>query len=619
MSEWGDKLGEEQWQRLQDQKRVHQENLDILLDQLGVLEQMNSPAGDLAKILRGIMSGQVGGFGGPIGKFASAFSTMVPKNAWKPLIDAMQGIFGKGGDLQKSLARMLQGASLGGAASDLILGRNGNGLGAQIGGAIGTKIGEKFLTKGFEKIAKGLGDFAGPFGSIVGGLLGGALGGLLTKTQWGRVDLTSRGASAGVGNDKASIGAAVQAGGAFFKQLRQIADAFGGTIGDFGSISIGQRHGDWRVNTGGTSLKVKKGAVDFNDDAEAAIAFAIQTAIERGAIDGIRASTQNLLRASSDLQEKLDKALQFEGVFTELKRRTDPAALAIEELNRQGERLRKIFDEAGASAAEYAQLEQLLAMQRADIETERLNKQRALDVQLLEAQGKASEALALQRTIELSTTEDWLKSLQSQVYAAQDAAQAQAELAQQIEQAAAKFKGFASDLKSFRDSLGGNDTLVMSYRQAMTKLISTGSLAIAGDETALGALSGVGRDFLAAAKDNASSAVQYQRDVALLTRYVDDAIATADYLSGNPGAASGGAAAGAAAMGGTATGQPSMAQAMADLRKEIADMREEQKALGQSNAMSNAKTATILSRVERAGGALAVVTDDDAPLHTVTP
>ncbi len=615
MSEWGDKLGEEQWQRLQDQKRVNKENLDILLDQLGVLEQMNGPAGDLAKIMRGVMTGQMGGFGGPLGKFAHAFSTMVPKNAWKPLIDAMQGIFGKGGDLQKSLGRMLQGAALGNAAGALALGRKNSELGASIGGALGEKVGEKLG----KTVLKGLGDFAGPLGSIVGGLLGGALGGMLTKTQWGRVDLTAKGASAGVGNDKAAIGAAVQAGGAFFKQLRQIADAFGGTIGDFGSISIGQRHGDWRVNTGGTSLKVKGGAVDFNDDAEAAIAFAIQTAIERGAINGVRASTQNLLRASSDLQEKLDKALQFEGVFTELKKRTDPAALAIEELNRQGERLRKIFDEAGASAAEYAQLEQLLAMQRADIETERLNKQRALEVQLLEAQGKASEALALQRTIELSTTEDWLKNLQSQVYAAQDAAQAQAELAQQIEQASAKFKGFASDLKSFRDSLGGNDTLVMSYRQAMTKLISTGSLAIAGDETALGALSGVGRDFLAAAKDNASSAVQYQRDVALLTRYVDDAIATADYLSGNPGAASGGAAAGAVAMGGTATGQPSMAQAMADLRKEIADMREEQKALGQSNAMSNAKTATILARVERAGGALAVVTDDDAPLHTVTP
>lgn len=605
-AEWGNKLAEERTEQSQNTKRINEDLLRIYLDQLRVVEQMGGAFGKVAAIVSGIQTGDFSGITGKLGSFLNSLQGAIGQDGWKKVTGKLDQIFGgKDGDFAKTFGGILKDASFGYNATSLLLGsKKSSQSGAMIGSGLGTAA----------TAITGIPGLSQAF-SVIGSLVGG----LLKKTKWGRVDLTSAGASAGVGNDKASIGAAVQAGGAFFNQLRQIADAFGGGIGNFGSISIGQRHGDWRVNTAGGSLKIKKGAIDFNDDAEAAIAYAIQVAIERGAITGIRASTQNLLRASSDLQEKLDKALQFEGVFTELKRRTDPTAFALEEMGKQFDRLRKIFDEAGASAAEYAQLEQLLAMQRADIELEKTNKQRTLEVQLLEAQGKASEALALQRTIELSTTEDWLKSLQSQVYAAQDAAQAQAELAQQLEQAASKFKGFASDLKSFRDSLGGGDTLAISYRQAMTKLISTGALAIAGDETALGGLSGVGRDFLAAAKDNASSAVQYQRDIALVTRYVDDAIATANYLFGNPGAASSGVAASAAVMGGTATGQPSMAQAMADLRKEIADMRAEQKALGESNAMSNSKTATILARVERAGGALAVVTDDDAPLHTVTP
>lgn len=619
ISEWGDKLGEEQWQRLQDQKRVHQENLDLLLGQLGVLEQMTGPAGEIAKILRGMITGQMGDFGGTFGKFSQAFTAMVPKNAWKPLIDALQGIFGKGGELQKSLGRMLQGAALGNAAGSLALGKKNSELGASIGGAIGTKVGEKLG----KTVLKGLGDFAGPLGSIVGGILGGALGGLFKKTKYASSTITSSGgtlsASAPAGNSSRYDGQINGLTGNVITSLNAIVDQLGGALTGPMAVSIGIRKGEIRVDRSGTGQTKGGTVVDFYDDAAGAIAYAIKDAINDGVIQGMRASTLTLVKQGDDLNAALAKAMQFEGVFAEIRKRADPTAFALEELGKQFDRLRKIFAEAGATAAEYAQLEQLLAMQRADIELDKLNKQRTLEVQLLEAQGKASEALALQRTIELSTTEDWLKTLQSQVYAAQDAAQAQADLARELEQAASKFKGFASDLKSFRDSLGGSDTLAMTYRQAMTKLISTGALAIAGDETALGGLSGVGRDFLAAAKDNASSAVQYQRDIALLTRYVDDAIATADYLSGNPGAASSGVAASAAAMGGTATGQPSMAQAMADWKAELAGMRAEQKSIGESIAMTNSKVATILARVERAGGALAVVTDDDAPLHTVTP
>jgi hypothetical protein len=148
--------------------------------------------------------------------------------------------------------------------------------------------------------------------------------------------------------------------------LNQIAEALGGSVGAFGNITVGQRHGDWRVNATGTSLKIKKGATEFDDDAEGAIAYAIQIAIQRGAINGIRASTQKLLQASGDLQTKLSKALSFEGVFDELEQRLNPTGYALEKLSKEFDSLRKIFDEAGATAEEYAKLEQLFALKRQD-------------------------------------------------------------------------------------------------------------------------------------------------------------------------------------------------------------------------------------------------------------
>ena len=56
----------------------------------------------------------------------------------------------------------------------------------------------------------------------------------------------------------------------------------------------------------------------------------------------------------------------------------------------------------------------------------------------------------------------------------------------------------------------------------------TGSLAATGDTAAMGNLTGVSQDFLDIAKENAGSLLQYQRDVAMVARYVDGAIAAAD-------------------------------------------------------------------------------------------
>ena len=241
----------------------------------------------------------------------------------------------------------MQGAAIGTATSGILksLGIKQSKTGAQIGGAIGS-----FLPI--------------PGGEIIGSIIGGTIGGLFKKTKWGSVTVNSGGVSAGSGNSKSAIGAAVQAGGAFNTQLQQIADALGGKIGGFGNITIGQRHGDWRVNTRGTSLKVKKGAVDFNGDGEAAIAYAVNEAIQRGAVTGLRAGTNNLLKASGELQDKLSKALSFENVFRELNKLKDPVGAAISDLNLEYKKLIDIFKQANATVGETAQLEELYNLKR---------------------------------------------------------------------------------------------------------------------------------------------------------------------------------------------------------------------------------------------------------------
>jgi len=362
----GDRIAEERARQREIEQAAAEQLLATYREMLGAVEGMGGSIGKIASLAGGLLTGQFSGLG-KAGALLNLTTTVAGKDGWRQITGKLDEIFGgKGGDgtFGKKMSAILASAGLGAAASTLVFGNGGSNLGASIGGALGKKVGEKFLSKGLESVAKGLGDFAGPLGSIAGGLLGGAIGGLFKKTKWGAVTVNSSGVSAGSGNNSSAIGAAVQAGGAFNTQLQQIADALGGKIGDFGNITIGQRHGDWRVNTGGTSLKVKKGAVDFNGDGEAAIAYAVNEAIQRGAVTGLRAGTNNLLKASGELQDKLSKALSFENVFRELNKLKDPVGAAISDLNLEYKKLIDIFKQANATVGETAQLEELYNLKR---------------------------------------------------------------------------------------------------------------------------------------------------------------------------------------------------------------------------------------------------------------
>lgn len=499
---------------------------DQLLEMISLMQRMGGLGSTLGGLL-GLFSGQTGSIGGPIGDLLNITTSGTRKDASgreiaRNLGDELRDIFKLSGEFGKTMTSLLGGAGTGMIAGQAIFGRQSQTeqLGSAVGGALGKVAGEA-VGKAIGGIAGKLG---GPLGSIVGGVLGGVLGGMLSKTPWGRVTLSSQGASNPEGNSGASRRAAVKAGGSFDTALQGIADAFGGGIGDFGNITLGVRHGDWRVNSTGTSLKKKKGATDFDGDAEGAIAFAIQIAIERGAITGIRESTQRLLKSSDDLKRNLDRALSFEGVFKELASIKDPIGFAMDELTREFDRLRDIFDEAGASAAEYAQLEELLAHKRQEVSDkaakealDKLGDRNALEVELLRLLGKEEDALAATRLNELANLEASLRPLQAMVYQLQDA---RAVMDQ--------FGPLADDLKAFRAEIMGGGATNNSMAFIERQFRETAALARNGDAAALGQLRGTATEFLDAAKANASSALEYQRAVGEVLASVDDGIFAAD-------------------------------------------------------------------------------------------
>lgn len=498
-----------------------QEQYAALASVLGQLGGVGSVLGDAL----GLLSGNATGMGGPLGQLLNMqIGTSAGANGEtiaKTLGDELSSIFKINGDFTKAMASVLQGGGIGIAAGQALFGNQSTTQ--QIGSALGGVAGKALGDVAGKAIGGTLGKAMGPLGSVLGGVLGSVVGGLFKKTKWGSATLSASGISATAGNSNSSERAALSAGNNIFGALGDIADQFGGSVGDFGNITVGVRHGDYRVNTGGTSLKKKKGAVDFDQDAEAAIAYALQEAINRGAITGIRAATSNLLKSSDDLQANLEKALKFEGVFSELKSMTDPFGFAMDQLQKEFDRLRVIFEEAGASAAEYGELEQLLALKRQEIIDDqraeaisKLSDQNGLEVEFLRLLGREQDALALARLNELSSTKAALQPMQAMIYQLQDARAV-------IEQ----FGPLADGLKAFKaELLGGSASGGFAY--LMGQFRSTASAAAGGDAGAMGRLQQDASAYLDAAKANASSELEYRRAVGEVLAATDQGIFAAE-------------------------------------------------------------------------------------------
>lgn len=264
-----------------------------------------------------------------------------------------------GGTLEKAM----RGAAFGQAGAGLVLGKSGVNTGSAIGGMFGEaafkKLGGSLFTK--------LGAFGGPVGMMAGGIIGGLVGKLFGGgAKWG-TSVVGGGTS---GNNSGMKDGTATAAGSVSSAISRLAEQLGGDVGRY-NVSIGQMDGKWRVSTTGRTGKLENKYSDVTnfgtEGAEAALRFAIADAIKDGAIQGISASAQRLLQKySDDVEKAVEKALSFESVFTRLKRYTDPVGAALDELNKEFTKLRKTFEEAGASAEEFAKLEQLYGIERAN-------------------------------------------------------------------------------------------------------------------------------------------------------------------------------------------------------------------------------------------------------------
>lgn len=231
----------------------------------------------------------------------------------KPLVD----ILGVGlGKLEKTLPSLMAGALQGSAASSMILGDRGSGIGGAIGGAIGKKVGEKFLSGGLETIAKGLGKFAGPLGSIAGGLIGGLVGGLFKKTQTGTAtvgNVDGEGAVTGTaGNNQQRISAARGLASNALGALDQIIEQLGGELGTF-SGSIGIRKKKFVVDPTGAGRTKGSGVTKYATEEEANAAL-LADLLADGAVKGVSAAVQKALGSSTDVQKALTEALKVQDV-----------------------------------------------------------------------------------------------------------------------------------------------------------------------------------------------------------------------------------------------------------------------------------------------------------------
>lgn len=317
----------------------------------------------VAGVLQGVKSGDYTGVSGPAGGIMTLLSGKSGKNnpfkegmkeafdnAAKPFKSVAKEIgksFGLDGAFTKTLGKAFGGAAVGTATSGVMkaLGIKTSQTGAQIGGAIGGITGI-------------------PGGEIIGSVLGGVIGGMLKKVKWGAADLTG-GDDYGIrGNSAKAKGAAGVAADSFLGGLQSIADALGADLGKY-SVTIGQRHGDWRVNTtAGGSLKKKKGAHEFDDDAEGAIKFAIRDAIRDGALLGISAFSERVLKGNTDLDKALDLATKYEQVLDALGADANGITAAAKDFTESFQTLAKEMQKVGATAEELANVEKLYGIER---------------------------------------------------------------------------------------------------------------------------------------------------------------------------------------------------------------------------------------------------------------
>lgn len=200
-------------------------------------------------------------------------------------------------------------------------GKIGDALGKGLGGAqTGTQIAGVAKGLGFKKFSTTGSQIGGaigsalpiPGGEIIGSIIGGTIGGLLKKAKFGTAVVGGAGDPGISGNNKAFKDTAKSLGGSVQDALKNIVQSLDAELGSF-LVSIGTVDGKARVSTTGRTGKLSKKNKDVKDfgkeGEEAALAFAIQTAIGQGAIKGISEAMQKALKSSPDIDKAVKEAL----------------------------------------------------------------------------------------------------------------------------------------------------------------------------------------------------------------------------------------------------------------------------------------------------------------------
>lgn len=257
------------------------------------------------------------------------------------------------GGISEGLGALGQGAGIGTQLNGIIkaIGLPNSSTGSQIGGALGTPFGQP--------------------GQVIGSIAGSIIGGLLKGTPRGSATIGGVGGGLGitgtVGNRGSLKDTANDLAGSVVDAVNRIAEQLGASVNaGAGRVSIGQRKDSLRVDPSGRgATKIGNGAIDFGDDTEAAIAFAVRDLIQDGVITGLRQSEERLLKAGNDIEAALEDVLTFRSVFDRLEEIRDPLGGAIRRLNTEFEGLIELFERAGASTEEFADLEELYNLERA--------------------------------------------------------------------------------------------------------------------------------------------------------------------------------------------------------------------------------------------------------------
>lgn len=226
------------------------------------------------------------------------------------------------------------------------LGIGNSKSGAAIGGAIGSAI-------------------PIPGADIIGSIAGGLIGQALKPAKRGSATITSvDGDATSRGNDQQRIQASLGLAGGVQQRLRQIAEEFDAEIGSF-AVSIGQRGKDFRVDTSGQGkTKTKRGAVDFGQDEEAAVAFALRDAISDGAIKGLSAAIQKALNSNPDVDKAIKEALKVRDVEELLEGIGGKIQKEVRDFDRQADERLRIARDYGFDIVE---IERINAEERSKI------------------------------------------------------------------------------------------------------------------------------------------------------------------------------------------------------------------------------------------------------------